>query len=104
MSAFEKVLCIAQEQLAAAASGDMSAAVDRLDERAALLSGAAAPLERDRHIIEEILRLDRALSGAIREHMIAIHDEVMDGQRGRRALDGYGHAPASQARMLNAVG
>ena len=104
MSPFEEVLCIAQDQLAAVARGDLPAATARLDERGALLAVAPPPRPADADVIEEILRLDRVLSGAIRERMVAIRDEVMEGQRGRLALVGYGHTPPPRARMLDAVG
>ena len=104
MSPFEQVLCIAQEQLAAVARGDLRAATARLDERGALLSAAPPPQLADTDTIEEILRLDRVLSGAIRERMIAIRNEVLEGQRGRVALNGYAHTPPSRPRMLDAVG
>jgi hypothetical protein len=104
MSPFEQVLCIAQEQLAAVARGDLWAATSRLDERGVLLSAAPPPQLADTHIVEEILRLDRVLSGAIRERMIAIRNEVLEGQRGRAALNGYSHTPPARPRMLDLVG
>jgi hypothetical protein len=104
MSPFEQVLRIAQEQLAAVARGDLTAATDRLDERGALLLAAPAAQLADQDTIEEIMRLDRVLSGAIRERMVAIRNEALEGQRGRVALDGYSHAPASRPRVLDAVG
>ena len=55
-------------------------------------------------MIREILRLDLVLSGSIRERMVAIRDEVKEGQRGRRALDGYGHTPPPRPLMFDAVG
>jgi hypothetical protein len=103
MSPFEQVLCIAQEQLAAVARGDLHAATGRLDERAALLAAAPPAVLTDTQTIEEILRLDRVLSGAIRERMIAIRNEVMEGNRGRQALEGYGHTPPRRSRVLDAV-
>jgi hypothetical protein len=104
MSPFEQVLRIAQEQLAAVGRGDLVAATDRLDERGLLLAGAPRPQLEDSQTIEEILRLDRLLSGAIRERMVAIRNEAAEGHRGQRALDGYGHAPPPRARVLDAVG
>jgi hypothetical protein len=104
MSPFEQVLQIAQEQLAAVGRGDLVAATDRLDERGLLLSAAAPPQLADRDTIEEILRLDRVLSGAIRERMVAIRNEAAEGHRGQQALQGYGHAPPPRARVLDAVG
>jgi hypothetical protein len=103
MSTFEQVLRIAQEQAAAAARGDLLAATARLEERGVLLQAAPPAGPADADCIREILRLDHVLSGQIREHMVAIRDEAMDGQRGRRALDGYGHAPPPRVRILDAV-
>jgi hypothetical protein len=104
MSSFEQVLQIAQEQAAAAAQGDFQAATSRMQERALLLKAAPPARLRDAAVIREILRLDRALSGAIRERMVAISDEAKEGQRGRRALDGYSHTPPPRPRMFDAVG
>jgi hypothetical protein len=103
MSPFEQVLCIAQEQLAAVARGDLLGATARLDERGALLATAPAPQLADTETIEAILRLDRVLSSAIRERMVAIRNEALEGQRGRQALNGYSHTPPSRPRMLDAV-
>jgi hypothetical protein len=36
--------------------------------------------------------------------MVAISDEAREGQRGRRALDGYSHTPPPRPRMFDAVG
>lgn len=104
MNAFEQVLHIAQEQLAAVTRGDLVAAVNRLDERALLLTQSPAAQQRDTETIEEIMRLDRVLSDAIRERMIAIRDEALEGQRGQRALGGYAHTPSARAGLLDAVG
>ena len=104
MSPFEQVLCIAQEQLAAVTRGDLLAATARRDERGALLAAAPPARLTDADTIREIMRLDLTLSGAIRERMIAIRNEALEGQRGRRALDGYGHTPPPRMRVLDAVG
>jgi hypothetical protein len=106
MRAFEQVLQIAQEQAAAAARGDLMAAAARFEERGVLLLGAPTAEPADADAIREILRLDRELAGAIRLRMIAIRDEVKEGQRGREALTGYsyGHTPRQRARVLDAVG
>jgi hypothetical protein len=104
MSTFEQVLQIAQEQAAAAARGDLLAATARIQERGVLLQTAPVAGPADADCIREILRLDRVLSGAIRERMVAIRDEAMEGQRGRRALDGYNHTPPPRPRMFDAVG
>src|SRR3979409_2357109 len=101
MTGFEEVLRIAQEQLEAVSRGDIDAAIGRLDERGAILSVAPAPLADDRPIIEEILRLDKILSGAIRERMMSIRDEVLEGRRGQRALNGYAMRPSDRPRVLD---
>src|SRR5437870_4087575 len=94
MTAYQQVLDIARKQSAALSRGELETATLLLDERTALLAGAALPGPSDVPIVEEILRLDRDLSAAIRQRMIAIRDEARDGERGRKALDGYGrHLP-----------
>ncbi len=94
MTAYQQVLDIARQQSAALSRGELEAATLLLDERAALLARAAVPTAADVPIVEEILRLDRDLSSAIRQRMIAIRDEARDGERGRKALDSYGrHLP-----------
>ena len=90
MSAYQQVLDIAREQSAALSRGELEVATRLLDERATLLAGTALPTVADVPIVEEILRLDRDLSSAIRQRMIAIRDEARDGERGRKALDSYG--------------
>src|SRR5579859_7309310 len=101
MSTFEQVLRIAQEQAEAVARGDLLAATARLEERGALLQAVPPAGPADADCIREILRLDRVLSGQIRERMVAIRNESLEGQRGRRALDGYSHAPPPRSRMLD---
>ena len=90
MSLYQQVLDIAREQSAALAQGELEAANALLDQRAQLLLNALVPTPDEIPLIEEIMRLDRDLSSAIRERMIKIRNEVLDGQHGRRALDGYG--------------
>ncbi len=90
MTPYQQVLDIAREQSAALSRGELEAATLLLDARAALLAGAAVPTAADVPIVEEILQLDRDLSSAIRLRMIAIRDEAREGERGRKALDGYG--------------
>jgi hypothetical protein len=104
MASFEPVLRIAQQQVAAAKRGDLELAVDQLAERGLLLLAASPATAADVDDIREILRLDRVLSGAIRERMIAISEEARDGQRGQRALEGYGHAPPPRSRAFDSVG
>jgi uncharacterized protein YjiK len=103
MTSFEEVLRIAQDQAALVARGDVEAAVARLDERGSLLSRAPAPLASDTDTIEEILRLDRVLSSAIRERMVHIRNEALEGQRGKRALSGYGVTLPRQPVALDAI-
>ncbi|HEV7665457.1 MAG TPA: hypothetical protein VGQ62_18140 [Chloroflexota bacterium] len=104
MTPFERVLRIAQEQMTAVEQGDLESAVARLDERATLLASAPPALPEDTHIIEQILHLDRILSNAIRERMVAIRDEALEGERGRRALGGYAVRRSDRPRVLDAVG
>ena len=72
-----------------------------------VLKGRAEITVFDRHLSEDeaaaLLRPFDVLC-TIRERMIAIRDEVKEGQRGRLALDGYGHAPRPRSRMFDAVG
>lgn len=90
MSPYQQVLDLAREQARAAQDGDLDAAVAALDARAELLQVAPAPAPSDLAAIREILTLDRQLSGAIRERMIAIRNEGLEIQRGATALHGYG--------------
>jgi hypothetical protein len=94
MSAYRELLRLAEAQSAALASGDLEAAVGLLDARGALLARAGAPGPDDLDAIREVLRLDRQLSGVIRERMIALRDEALANQRGRHALNGYRPYPA----------
>jgi hypothetical protein len=106
MSKLDQVLNIARQQADAVASGDLEAATAMLEERGTLLRAALPGKVKpaDAEVIREILRLDRALSGAIRERMVEIRDEVTEGRRGRRALDRYGHAPQGRPLRFDGVG
>jgi len=90
VSLYQQVLDIAREQAVALRRGELEAATALLDQRAQLLVNALAPTPDDIPLIEEVMRLDRDLSSAIRERMIKIRNDVLDGQQGRRALNSYG--------------
>jgi len=94
VNAYQQVLELARRQSAAIDRGDLEGATALLDERAALLADAPLPGPADAPLVEEILRLDRDLSSAIRHRMIAIRDEARRDERGKKALDSYGrHLP-----------
>jgi hypothetical protein len=100
MSRYQQVLDIARQQSAALAQGELDVATALLDPRAALLYGAPAPTVAEGPLVTEILRLDRSLSSAIREAMIAIRNEALEGHKGRQALGGYGRPlPPSPAAL-----
>jgi hypothetical protein len=86
---FEQILLIAQQQVEAVARGDLEAAVARLDQRGELVAQLPPALGRDTSTLEEIMRLDRVLSSAVRDRMVAIRDEAAQFQRGSHALDSY---------------
>jgi len=90
MSVYQQVLDIAREQSAALRRGELEAATALLEQRAQLLDTALIPTPDEIPLIEEVMRLDRDLSSAIRERMIKIRNEARDGHQGRRALDSYG--------------
>ena len=89
MSAFSEILRLAEAQHEALARGDLAAAGGLLDARGAVLARAGAPRASDAPAIREVLRLDRELSGAIRERMTEIRNQAIESQRGQRALAGY---------------
>jgi hypothetical protein len=89
LSPYQQVLDIARAQSAALQRGQLEAAVGLLDRREELLADASVPTPEEAPVVAEIMRLDRDLSSAIRERMIEIRNEALEGQRGRRALDGY---------------
>ena len=105
MSSLDQVLNITRQQADALASGDLEAAVAMLPERGVLLKAASLPTTpADTEVIREILRLDRVLSGAIRERMVSIRNRAAEGRHGRKALDGYSHTPPSRPRMFDRHG
>jgi len=101
VTAYCDLLRLAEAQSAALASGDLEAAVGLLDARGALLAQAGVPEPGDLDAIHEVLRLDRELSGAIRERMIALRDEALANQRGRHALNGYRPWPTPPTRTVD---
>jgi hypothetical protein len=96
MSAYHTVRDLAREQIAAANHGDIERVVRLIDDRAAVLATAVRPSEADRDAIEEVLRLDRDIAGALRLRMLHIRQEVLNLQRGFKALEGY--APGADRR------
>ena len=87
---YGQVLDIARAQAEALDRGDLDRAVSLLDVRAELLRGTPVPSAEEVPLAEEIVRLDRRLASAIRERMVAIRNEALEGQHGRNALAGYG--------------
>ena len=96
--------CLVGDVRSVVASGDLEAAVGMLTERGVVLEAAPPPKPADANVIREILRLDRVLSGAIRERMVAIRDEVTEGRRGRRALDSYSHTAKGRPLRFDRAG
>jgi hypothetical protein len=86
---YTELLDIARQQSAAVARGDLDHAVALLQRRGEIIDGAPAPDPADAEAIREVLDLDRTLSSAIREEMISIGNEGLEGQRGQTALAGY---------------
>jgi hypothetical protein len=101
--AYTRLLDLARDQAAAVARGDLDAAVNLLDARAAVLTDAPAPGAADTDAIREVLRLDRDLSSAIRERMIELRDEVLDSRRGNKALNGYARRIQRQPMAVDRV-
>ena len=101
MSPYLELLHVARQQAAAVARGELGDAVALLDARGALLAQAAAPVGADFDAIREVLRLDRELSGAIRERMLHIRDEALAEQRGRQALSSYAPPPAAAVPTID---
>jgi hypothetical protein len=101
--AYTRLLDLARDQAEAVARGDLEAAVDLLDARAAVLIDAPAPGAAETDAIREVLRLDRDLSSAIRERMIEIRDEVLDSRQGNKALNGYSRRAQRQPMAVDRV-
>ena len=101
MSAYLELLRLAQAQDRAVARGDLEAAVGMLEARGAVLARADVPGQADLDVIREVLRLDRELSGAIRERMLEIRQQAIETQRGRRALDSYSRRGAANLSTLD---
>jgi hypothetical protein len=99
MSVYQSVVALARQQAEAASHGDMDRVVRLLGQRGALLETAAAASEADRAAIEETLKLDREIAGAIRQRMLHIRQEVLNLRHGQTALAGYGSTAARRSRL-----
>ena len=104
MSVYEQVLAIAREQSEALGRGELERAIGLLDRRAELLAGANPPTQPEVPVAQEILRLDRELSSAIRQRTMEIRDEARAGQHGRQALQGYARTSTRRERGVNMLG
>src|SRR5579863_837971 len=100
MSAYDRILEIAQTQAKAAASGDINMAVALLEERGQLIASAPAASANDEPTIRAILDLDREIASAFRRQMIAIRDEALGLRRGQHALASY-RAPTSRSARFD---
>lgn len=92
MGTYQKILDIAREQAASLGRGELDAAVALLEHRAELLVSAAPPGPEEVPFVQEILQLDRGLASAIRERMIRIRNDALEGKQGQKALGGYGRS------------
>ena len=101
--AYTRLLDLARDQAEAAARGDLDTAVRLLDVRAAVLANAPAPGTADADAIREVLRLDRELSSAFREHMLELRGEVLDSRQGHKALNGYARRVQRQPMAVDRV-
>jgi hypothetical protein len=89
VSHYSQLLALAHEQIKAAERGDVMTAIGMLDARQNLIASAPPPAPHEARIIQEVLELDRKLSGFIRERMIAVRQESLTLQRGQVAMRGY---------------
>jgi len=103
MTHYQQVLDIAREQSAALRRGELEAAVALLEPRAHLLSSTPPAAAADVSVIEEIMRLDRDLSSAIRERMIEIRNESRAGKNGQRALSSYGRRSLRRSLAIDGL-
>jgi hypothetical protein len=103
MTAYQALLDLARQQTAALERGDLDGAVALLDPRAELLAQAPVATLADHPDIQQVLLLDRHLSGAIRERMLKLRDEALAAARGGSALSGY-RPGQSGARLLDEIG
>ena len=104
MNIYQQVLDIARDQAAALGRGELENAVALLDGRARLLIAAAPPRAEELPIVQEILQLDRGLASAIRERMIRIRNEALEGLQGQRALGGYGRPAPRRPLAVDRLG
>lgn len=102
MSPYEALLELARCQAEAAARDDLDAAIHLLEDRARLLTSAGPAAPGDAEAIAETLRLDRELSGALRERMLRIRDEAAALQRAHTAVSGYQPPRSRRPRMIDA--
>lgn len=100
-SKYAPLLAIARQQHDLLERGDLEQAISMMDDRADLIVAVGAPGPADHATLREVLRLDRALSSAIRERMVHIRNEAFEGQQGRRALSGYGRTVPPPRRALD---
>jgi hypothetical protein len=106
---YAALLELARRQADLLDRGDLGSAVALLDERQQLLDavrGATTANAAEVQAMLEVLRLDRALSNAIRRRMIDLRDEAAGLSRSRVAMAGYAPPAAAgrRASQINALG
>ena len=104
MSAYARLLELAQRQIDLASAGDLDAAARLLNDRQVVLNGAPKPTAEDTPVIQQVLQLDRRLASMFRERMIAIRDEALGIGRGRTALNRYRPPTGPATRLIDAAG
>jgi hypothetical protein len=89
VTAYQTLLGLARQQAAALKDGDLEGAVALLDTRAEVLAHAPPATPTDHPDIEQVVLLDRQLSGAIRARMLRLRDDAVAAAHGGSALSGY---------------
>jgi len=102
MNPYQRLLQLTQGQTEAFQRGDVRSMQLLMLERGALLAQLPSPSAAERTLLQHAVQLDRELSTALRERMLALRSAAASAHHTRVNLNGYRVTRAgASTRLLN---
>lgn len=100
---FQQLVDLTHRQADALANGEVRRMYELIEQRGRLIATLPSPGPADRPFVEQAIALDRQLSDAVREHMLALRSTAAQIHNRQTNLNGYRINGAQSARLLNFV-
>lgn len=100
---FQQLVWLSERQVDAFARGEVGTMYELIAERGALIARLPTPGPADQVFLQQAIGLDRQLSEAVRERMLALRSTAAQLHQRQGNLNGYRIGGARSARLLNFV-